>query len=117
MFSLGYPPPKFNGFGIEAEGRDLNFNRPSGVSKMRQDTGLAGLIYSMTHFKNSGPMGKFLVGIGSIDFPPVGSPPYTHDTFMVLAPGEDSISGSGNMYGCAAIMNTSSGTTPSMVIA
>ncbi|MGC1463435.1 MAG: outer membrane beta-barrel protein [Terracidiphilus sp.] len=80
-------PPKFHGFGIEVEGRDLNFNRPYGISKMRQDTGMAGPIYSVTHFKKFRPYGKFLVGIGSIDFPPVGSPPYTHDTFMVFAPG------------------------------
>ena len=81
-------PPKMYGLGIEAEGRDINFNRPTGLTKMRHDTGLIGPIYSLTHFKNVRPYAKYLMGIGSIDFPanPL-FPYYTHDTFLVLAPG------------------------------
>ena len=80
-------PPKIHGLGVEVEGRDLNFNRPSGLPKMRQDTCLAGPIYSMPHYKNFKPYGKFLFGIGSIDFPPTLDPYYTHDTFLVISPG------------------------------
>lgn len=78
-------PPKMHGLGIEAEGRDINFNRP--IPNMRQDTGLIGPIYSLSHFKNIRPYAKYLMGIGSIDFPPVGPPNYKHDTFLVFAPG------------------------------
>jgi Outer membrane protein beta-barrel domain len=77
-------PPKIHGLGVEVEGRDLNFNRPSGIPRMRHDTGLIGPIYSLPHYKNVRPYIKFLAGIGSIDFPPFGT--YTHDTFLVTAP-------------------------------
>ena len=77
--------PKVHGLGIEAEGRDLNFNRPSGISKMRQDTGMAGVIYSYPGWPDLRPYAKVLFGIGSIDFPPI-VPNYTHDTFLVTAP-------------------------------
>src|SRR5579859_6774073 len=79
-------PPKIHGLGAEVEGRDLNFNRPSGLSKMRQDTALAGPVYQFSHWKNFRPVGKFLLGIGSIDFPANPKfPYYTHDTFFVTA--------------------------------
>lgn len=82
-------PPKIHGLGAEVEGRDLNFNRPTGLPKMRQDTFLAGPIYSIPHFKAVKPYGKFLMGIGSIDFPPNKSvyPYYTHDTYFMTAIG------------------------------
>lgn len=79
-------PRKLNGLGIEVEGRDINFNRPSGFSKMRQDTGMGGLIYALPHYRNFRPYIKFLAGIGSIDFPVIGPKTYTHDTFLVTAP-------------------------------
>lgn len=72
------------GLGIELEGRDLNFNRPPGIPKMRQDTAVIGPMYSFTNFKNVRPYGKYLLGIGSIDFP---GTTYTHDTFLVMEPG------------------------------
>lgn len=79
--------PKIHGLGIEAEGRDLNFNRPSGIPKMRQDTGMAGVIYSYPGWPDLRPYAKVLFGIGSIDFPPNPLvPDYTHDTFLVTAP-------------------------------
>ena len=80
-------PPKMHGLGVVAEGRDINFDRPSGVNNLRHFTGLIGPIYSLHHFKNVRPYAKFLMGIGSIDFPvTVGPPTYTHDTFLVFAP-------------------------------
>jgi hypothetical protein len=50
---------------------------------MRQDTGEGGAIYAWNHYRNFRPYGKFLAGIGSIDFPPVGT--YSHDTFLVTS--------------------------------
>ncbi len=80
--------PKIRGLGVEVEGRDLNFNRPSGIPKMRQDTGLIGPIFSLSQYRNVRPYAKFLTGIGSIDFPvTIGPATYTHDTFLVSAPG------------------------------
>ncbi len=78
-------PSALNGLGIEAEGREIDFGRPAGLSRMRQDTGVGGGIYTWNHFRNFRPYAKFLAGIGSLDFPPSGT--YSHDTFTVLAPG------------------------------
>jgi hypothetical protein len=80
-------PRKLDGLGIEVEGRDTNFGRPAGISRMRQDTGLGGAIYAWNRYRNFRPYGKFLFGIGSIDFPPATGSTYSHDAFLVLAPG------------------------------
>ncbi len=78
-------PAVLHGLGIEAVGHDINFGRPAGLSKMRQDTGEGGAIYTWNRFRNFRPYAKYLVGIGSIDFPPSGT--YSHDTFTVFSPG------------------------------
>jgi opacity protein-like surface antigen len=76
------------GVGIEAEGTDLDWNRPAGVPNMRHDTGQAGLTYTWRHFRTFDPYAKMLGGIGSIDFPaPPDYPYYTHDTFSIFSPG------------------------------
>lgn len=83
-------PSLLRGLGIEVEGRDINFGRPSSLeaysSKMRQSTALGGVIYTVRHYRNFHPYAKYLMGIGSIDFPAMG-PNYTHDTRTVTAPG------------------------------
>jgi len=72
--------------GIAVEGRDLNYMRP--VPNLREDTGQFGAIYSYSHFSKVHPYGKFLAGIGSMDFPAFpGVPYYHHDTFLVTTPG------------------------------
>jgi len=78
-------PAVLNGLGVEAEGRDIDFGRPAGVTKVRQDTGLGGLIYTWNRYLNVRPYVKYLAGVGSIDFPPAGT--YSHDTFSVFSPG------------------------------
>lgn len=78
-------PAVLNGLGIEAEGRDIDFGRPSGIPRMRQDTGIGGAIYTWNRYRNFRPYAKYLFGIGSIEFPPSGT--YLRDTFLVLAPG------------------------------
>ncbi len=78
-------PAVLNGLGIEGEGRDINYGRPADLSRMRQDTGLGGAIYTWNHHRNFRPYAKFLAGIGRLEFPPAGT--YSQDTFMVLAPG------------------------------
>jgi opacity protein-like surface antigen len=85
-----HAPSLLRGLGIEVEGRDINFGRPSSLevypSKMRQSTALGGVIYTVRHYRNFHPYAKYLMGIGSIDFPAQG-PNYTHDTRTVSAPG------------------------------
>jgi opacity protein-like surface antigen len=81
-------PGLLRGLGIEAEGHDINWNRPSSIVKMRQDTGLGGITYHWRHYRNLRPYVKMMGGIGSIDFPPFKpDSTYTHDTFTVFGPG------------------------------
>ena len=75
-----------NGFGMEIEGRDVNFGRPSSLTRMRQDTVAGGAVYSWRHYRYVQPHFKYLMGIGSIDFPS-HNPRYTHDTRAITAPG------------------------------
>jgi len=82
---LNRMPKVLNGLGFEAAGHDINYGRPPGFSKMRQDTAEAGPIYAWNHYRNFRPYVKYLAGIGSIDFPPP-VPDYSHDTFLVLSP-------------------------------
>jgi len=77
-------PRMIDGLGVEAEGHAIDFGVPSGISRMRQDTGEAGLIYSWNRYPNFRPFAKFLVGLGSIDFPRIGT--YSHDKFLVTSP-------------------------------
>jgi Outer membrane protein beta-barrel domain len=84
-FYPGGLPSVLHGLGVEVEGRDINFGRPSAISKMRQDTVQSGPIYAWDHYSKFRPYVKYLMGVGSIDFPPVGT--YSHDTFGVFSPG------------------------------
>ena len=88
---LGIPhtPHFLNGLGIELEGRDINWGRPSSTPTMRHDTAVGGPIYSIRRFGRFQPYAKYLIGIGSIDFPrlPGSFPSYRHDTRTVYAPG------------------------------
>jgi opacity protein-like surface antigen len=80
-------PSFLQGFGIEVEGRDLNYGRSSGAPKnLRQDTLEGGVIYTWRHYRNFHPYGKFIAGLGSIDFQHI-RPTYSHDTRAVWAPG------------------------------
>lgn len=79
-------PSKLDGLGIEAEGRDINYATPSYIPGHRMDTGLGGPVFEWRRKGSIRPFGKFLVGIGSIDFPG-NSKGYQHDTRVVLEPG------------------------------
>ena len=78
--------PILDGLGLELEGRDINFATPSYLPGHRMDTGLGGPIYQFRRKSRIRPYGKYLMGIGSIDFP---NPPstYSHDTRAVFEPG------------------------------
>lgn len=73
------------GLAVEIEGRDLNYSHPVYLSRMRHDTILGGATYTWRSSLPIRPYAKFLAGMGSIDFPPIGT--YSHDTRAVTAPG------------------------------
>ena len=79
-------PDYLQGFGIEVEARDLNYDRTGSMPNLRMDTATAGLIYRWRRFDRFSPYGKFLVGFGSIDFIS-SNPTYKHDTRTVYSPG------------------------------
>lgn len=82
-----YPfPGDLRELGLEFEGRDINFLGKT--PDLREDTGLMGPIYSWTRYQRVHPYMKYLMGVGSMDFPPFpGLPGYAHDTFLVTSPG------------------------------
>jgi len=80
-------PRYFEGLGVEAEARDLNFDRTGDNPKLREDTAVGGPVYFWRHYRRFDPYGKFLLGLGSIDFTnPRPHDYYTHDTRTVYAP-------------------------------
>ncbi len=85
-WNFNHGPSFLHGFGIEVEGRDLNFGRTGVVPNLRQDTVEGGPIYTWRHYRNFHPYTKFLLGFGSIDFEHL-TPTYSHDTRIVIAPG------------------------------
>jgi opacity protein-like surface antigen len=59
-------PRKFNGLGIEAEGRELDFHRSGNQPKnLKEETGGGGVIYRWHHFDRLLPYGKFLYEYGN----------------------------------------------------
>lgn len=85
-----YPrlPRILNGLGVDMEGRDVNYGRPSDVpSNFRQDTAAGGPTYTWRRFPNFQIYGKGLIGFGSLDFKLVNDPGYTHETRTIYAPG------------------------------
>lgn len=71
-------PAFLRGLGVEAEGRDIEFGRPSDQpSNLREDTGGGGAIYSWRHYRKFTPYAKYTWEQGSVDFK--GVPGYNHD--------------------------------------
>jgi hypothetical protein len=89
-------PPAFDGLGIEVEARDISLNKHlnpgqadpqrSGQANTKEDTAGGGFIYSWRYFHNFHPYVKGIFSQGSVDFL-TGSPTYSHDTRLVMAPG------------------------------
>jgi len=81
-FSL---PSFFDGLGVEFEGRDVNYDTPSGIAGHRMDTALGGPIYQWRKHNRVRPYAKYLIGIGSLDYPAPGLT-QSHVTTTVFAP-------------------------------
>lgn len=81
---LPHMPRRLQGLGLEVEGRDVNYATPSYLPGHRMDTGLGGPIFEFRRNHRVRPFVKYLVGLGSIDFP--NGTNYEHDTRTVYAP-------------------------------
>jgi hypothetical protein len=79
-------PSYFDGLGVEFEGRDVNYGTPSGIAGHRMDTLLGGPIYQWRKHNRFRPYVKYLIGIGSLDYP---APDLvdSHVNTTVFAPG------------------------------
>ena len=83
-----YRGPSFlQGLAIEAEARDLNYDRTGDNAKLRESTGGGGLLYHYRHWERIQPYGKFILSYGGIHFSNRPGDNYTHDTRTVFAPG------------------------------
>jgi Outer membrane protein beta-barrel domain len=88
-------PPFLNGFGVEAEARDISLNKHpnpgqsdpqrSGQENTKEDTAGGGVIYAWRYFHSVHPYVKAIFSQGSVDF--IGTPTYNHDTRLVMAGG------------------------------
>lgn len=76
--------PILNRFGVEVEGREILFQKPAALERMRQETGLGGLTLALPRYRVLHPYVKYEIGIGGIYFANSG---YDHDTRKVLAGG------------------------------
>jgi opacity protein-like surface antigen len=79
-------PGVFQGLGLEFEGRDVNYATPSGIPGHRMDTALIGPVYQWRKSSRFRPYGKYLLGMGSIDYPSAGLT-QTHNTATVFEMG------------------------------
>jgi opacity protein-like surface antigen len=80
-----FVPSVLHGLGVEFEGRTIQWATPSYLPGHRMDTALFGPMYQYRRHSRFRPYVKYLIGIGSIDFPVPGST-YSHDTRVVLEP-------------------------------
>lgn len=80
-------PRILDGFGLEAEARDLNYGRSSTQSpNLREDAVEGGLIYSLRLFHRFRPYGKFSEGYGNTDYE-TGPTSRHHDSRTIIGGG------------------------------
>ena len=65
--------PVLNRLGLEVQGRDIDFGRPSSLPNMREDTFQGGLTLRLYSRKRLRVFGKFLAGTGRLAYPPFRS--------------------------------------------
>jgi hypothetical protein len=76
----------FHGLGIDLSARSIFMNTPTRVTRMQQNTFLAGAYYDAPHVWRIHPFARYAGGIGTIEFPS-RNPYYTRDSFTVYAAG------------------------------
>jgi len=87
-WNFSHVPSFLRGFGIEAEVRDIDFGQPAG-QQLRMFIAGGGPIYTLQHYRNFHPYGKFLVDYGSMSHMKISRLPssYTADKWVIYAPG------------------------------
>jgi hypothetical protein len=75
----------FHGLGVDADARSLFMNTPSPLTRMQQNTFLAGAFYEARPIFHIQPFARFGAGLGTIEFPS-NNPAYTRDSYTVYAP-------------------------------
>jgi hypothetical protein len=84
-FDIPKLPPSWSGFQLEAEGRDLNYNRTGNDPTLRQYTVAGGVNYAWRYDPAFHPYVKFLAGVGNINFHSK-EPYYRKDSRTFYAP-------------------------------
>ena len=84
---IDFDLPKLSGLQLEAEGRDLNYNRTGGDPNLRQYTVAGGVNYAWRYDPAFHPYVKFLTGVAHTHFSVLSPnfPNYTHDSRMFYA--------------------------------
>ena len=75
----------FHNIGIDVSARSIFMNTPTQLTRMQQNTFLAGAYYDTPSVWRVHPFARFGAGIGTIEFPS-RDPLYTRDTYTVYAP-------------------------------
>jgi|SRR5579859_494696 len=75
----------FHGLGVDVSARSIFMNTPTRLTRMEQNTFLAGAYYDGIHFGRLRPFVRGAGGIGTIEFPS-RNPNYTRDSYTVYAP-------------------------------
>ena len=82
---IDFDVPKMSGLQIEAEGRDLNYNRTWGDPTLRQYTVAGGFNYAWRYDPAFHPYVRFLAGVGNINWH-TENPGYRKDSRTFYAP-------------------------------
>jgi hypothetical protein len=75
----------FHGFGVDVNARSIFMNTPAPLTRMQQNTFLAGAYFDGIHFGRVRPFARAAGGLGTIEFPS-RNPAYTRDSYTVYAP-------------------------------
>jgi opacity protein-like surface antigen len=85
-YTLPLVPHLLHGIGLEAEARDLNYDRSSiAATNLRMDVASGGAIYTLPRYAKFRPYGKFIMGFGNIDYAAPAHP--YHETRTVTSMG------------------------------
>jgi opacity protein-like surface antigen len=75
----------FHGLGVDVSARSIFMNTPIELTRMQQNTFLAGVFYEGPKVFHVRPFVRGAGGLGTIEFPS-SNPYYTRDTYTVYAP-------------------------------
>lgn len=89
-YTVPYVPHLLRGIGLEAEARDLNYGRSKvAYTNLRMDVASGGVIYTLPRFTKFRPYGKFVMGLGNIDYGAPAHPYHESRTVTSIGGGVD----------------------------